>query len=226
MNGPGSVYRRCGCVDPVTGRQLGPQCPRLAGGRHGSWYVRLDLPAGPDGRRRRIRRGGYRSRTAAAAVLAALRRPDPAGPNRALKTGEWLAHWLASRTSPAASTVRSYAGHVRLYLAPYLGQVLLADLSTAHVQAMFTAITRHHQAIGSPLTPATLSRIRATLRAALNTAIRAGLIADNPAGQAELPPARRPRAVVWTPARVEHWQRTGDRPAVDRRADRALPPFH
>jgi hypothetical protein len=92
--------------------------------------------------------------------------------------------------------------------------VLLAELSAAHVQAMFTAITRHQNAAGSPVSAATLSRIRATLRAALNTAIRSGLICDNPASQAELPPARRPRAVVWTPARIEHWQRTGECPAV------------
>jgi len=214
MAGEGCVYRRCGCVDPVTGRQLGGRCPRLAGGRHGSWYVRLELPAALDGRRR-IRRGGYPSRRAAAAVPARLRAPqagDAGG--RMLTVGDWLAHWLVSRTSPAASTVRGYAAHVRLYLAPCLGQVLLADLSAAHVQAMFTAITRQHQELGSPVSAATLSRIRATLRAALNAAVRRGLIAGNPASRAELPRARRPRAVVWTPARVEHWQRTGERPAV------------
>ena len=30
----------------------------------------------------------------------------------------------SSRTSPAASTVRGYAAHVRLYLGPDLGEVL------------------------------------------------------------------------------------------------------
>ena len=71
MAGEGSVFRRCGCTDPVTGRQYGTRCPRLAaGGRHGSWYVRLELPAGLDGHRPRIRRGGYPSRRAALAVLA------------------------------------------------------------------------------------------------------------------------------------------------------------
>jgi Phage integrase family len=52
--------------------------------------------------------------------------------------------------------------------------VLLAELSAEHVQEMFTAITRQHQAAGSPVTPATLNRIRATLRAALNAAARRG----------------------------------------------------
>jgi integrase len=79
---------------------------------------------------------------------------------------------------------------------------------------MFTAITRQHQVAGSPVKAATLHRIRATLRAALNAAIRRGLIADNPASRAELPRTRRPRAVVWTLERVEHWQRTGEHPPV------------
>jgi hypothetical protein len=144
MAGEGSVFRRCGCTDPVTGRQYGSRCPRLAaGGRHGSWYVRLELPVGLDGRRRRIRRGGYPSRKAALEVLGRLRAPKAGGPGGIVTVGDWLAHWLASRTSPAASTVRGYAAHVRLYLGPYLGEVLLTELTVGQVQAMFTAITRH-----------------------------------------------------------------------------------
>ena len=216
MAGEGSVFRRCGCTDPVTGRQYGRRCPRLAaGGRHGSWYVRLELPAGMDGRRRRIRRGGYASRKAALEVLARLRAPCPADTGaRILTVGDWLAYWLVSRSAVAPSTVRGYTAHVRLYLGPYLGEVLLAELSVAQVQAMFAAIIRQHHALGTPVSAATLTRIRATLRAALNAAIRRGLLTENSAAKAELPRARRPRAVVWTPYRIEQWRRTGERPAV------------
>jgi hypothetical protein len=126
--GEGSAFRRCGCTDPVTGRQYGSRCPRLAaGGRHGSWYVRLELSAGLDGRRR-IRRGGYLSRKAALKVLGRLRNPTSGGSGGVVTVGDWLAHWLVSRNVPAASTVRRYAAHIRLYLTPYRGQVLLAEL--------------------------------------------------------------------------------------------------
>ena len=96
--------------------------------------------------------------------------------------GQWLERWLASRAGPRPwpSTLRGYAAHVRLYLVPYLGQILLADLSAAHVQAMFTAIARQHAAAGTPIAPATLARVKATLRPALNAAIRAGHITVNP----------------------------------------------
>src|SRR5215472_665739 len=104
-----------------------------AGGRHGSWYVRLELPAGLDGHRRRIRRGGYPSRKVALEVLARLRAPRPGDTGmRMLTVRDWLVHWLVSRTATAPSTVRGYAAHVRLYLGLYLGEVLPAELTTAH----------------------------------------------------------------------------------------------
>ncbi|OLT31857.1 hypothetical protein BJF79_08670 [Actinomadura sp. CNU-125] len=61
---------------------------------------------------------------------------------------------MATRTS-AASTISGYASHVRLYLAPYLGTVALAELSVSHLQAMFARISRDHERQGRPLTAAT-----------------------------------------------------------------------
>ena len=172
MAGEGSVFRRCGCTDPVTGRQYGTRCPRLAaGGRHGSWYVRLELSAGLDGRRRRIRRGGYPSRKAALDVLGRLRNPKPGGPGAVVTVGTGWA--LAGLPHLPGDVHGARLCRARPPLpGPYLGQVLLTELTVGQVQAMFTAIIRQHQALGTPVSAATLTRIRATLRAALNAAIR------------------------------------------------------
>jgi len=208
----GSVYRRCGCRDESTGRLLGAGCPGLRSPRHGTWYFSADLPSA-GGRRRRVRRGGFASRAAAVAALEALASlassPDPG-----LTTGEWLRRWLSSRVSLRASTSRGYAAHARGYLVPYLGGIPLAALTAGDVQAMFTAIARDETALGHPVSAATLHRIHATLRAALNAAVRAGLITVNPGRWPELPRAARPRPQVWTPALAERWQREGWRPAV------------
>src|SRR6516162_6234835 len=212
MSARGSVYSWCGCRDPVSGGRLGSRCPQRGRPGHGSWYLSLELPAGLDGQRRRIRRGGFLARKAAEKALARLRMPED--PEAVLTTGEWLDRWLQQRTGPRESTIRGYAAHVRLYLRPCLGRILLADVTAQHVQAMFTFIARQHEPEGSPVTAATLGRIRATLRAALNAAIRAGLITVNAASRAELPSARRPRPVVWTAAQVAEWERTGIRPPV------------
>ncbi|MEU4828444.1 site-specific integrase [Actinomadura sp. NPDC023710] len=126
---------------------------------------------------------------------------------------EWLARWLTNHPG-AASTVVGYTDHVERYLEPLLGDLLVAEVSVGHVERMLATIAHDHEQKGRPVTTATLHRIRATLRAALNAALRAGLIEENPASLVVLPSARRPRAVVWTAGRVEQWRRTGERPSV------------
>jgi integrase len=79
---------------------------------------------------------------------------------------------------------------------------------------MFTAIIRDENTLGRAVSAATVHRIHATLRAALNGAVRAGLIGVNPGRYPELPKAARPRPQVWTPALTERWQTEGWRPAV------------
>jgi hypothetical protein len=57
---------------------------------------------------------------------------------------------------------------------------------------MFTAIIRHHQALGTPLSAVTLSRIRATLRAAMNAAARRPSRSTFTAGNADRAPEDSP----------------------------------
>ncbi|MEV5828005.1 hypothetical protein AB0L25_20825 [Spirillospora sp. NPDC052242] len=87
-------------------------------------------------------------------------------------------------------------------------------MTVEHVREISVRIVHDHQAEGRVIRQATLNRIRATLRSALNAALRDGLITENPAALLVLPTARRPRAVVWTAARVEHCERTRECPAV------------
>ena len=160
-----------------------------------------------------MRRGGFATRAAAVAALDALLGPAPAAAP-AMRTGEWLERWLTSRVSLRASTLRGYTAHIRGYLVPYLGAIPLAELSPADVQAMFAAIMRGEAVLGRPVSAATLRRIHATLRAALNTAVRAELISSNPGRWPELPAAARPRPQVWTPALTERWQQESWRPKI------------
>jgi integrase len=121
---------------------------------------------------------------------------------------------VASRVALRPATLRSYSAHVSDYLVPYLGQVPLQELMVGDVQRMFTGLMRRGMVSGRDMTPTTLARIHATLRAALNAAVRERHITDNPARYVELPPARRPRAVVWTGDQIAEWERSGVRPAV------------
>ncbi|MEU6017783.1 tyrosine-type recombinase/integrase [Streptomyces sp. NPDC047515] len=60
----------------------------------------------------------------------------------------------------------------------------------------------------------TQHHIKATLRAALNTAIAQRIIPNyNPAEHVELEPGTKPKALVWTDERVAHWLATGEKPS-------------
>jgi integrase len=202
---PGSVFKRCGCRRGRAGLRLGACCPRLAEEGHGSWFFSLELPRHVGGVRRRVRRGGYAGREEAERALSRLQVTG----GRVLTVADWLEIWLTTRTRVREKTLRGYTVHVRLHLVPHLGQVLLSELDTGHLDRAFTALLRR-----DGVTAATAHRVLATLRSALNAAVREKLIADNPGRYLKLPPARRPHAVVWTPRRVKEWRRTSVRPAV------------
>ncbi|MFD4256438.1 tyrosine-type recombinase/integrase [Streptomyces sp. NPDC058534] len=60
----------------------------------------------------------------------------------------------------------------------------------------------------------TQHHIRATLRAALNTAIAQRIVPNyNPAEHVELRPGTKPKALIWTEARVARWLATGEKPS-------------
>lgn len=79
---------------------------------------------------------------------------------------------------------------------------------------MFTAIEAQHARSGTPISATTLQRIRATLRRALNMAIRDQLLLVNPACLILLPHPQRHRPQRWTATRVAAWQLNGQRPPV------------
>ena len=214
MSGIGVIFKRCGCRDPETKKRLERTCPRRGERGHGSWSWHCSVTT-MFGRRERVRRGGYATRRDAAAARDDLLQRSRAERTAATWTvARWLRHWLTTRTSIRPSTLRSYTEHVDRHLVPHIGSIRLGDLTGRHVAAMFASLASTDTRHGRPPTPATLHRIRATLRSALNAAIRDGLLGDNPARFIELPTPRRPQPQVWTDHRVEAWRRGGPRPSV------------
>jgi len=112
------------------------------------------------------------------------------------------------------STVHRYRDHIDRYLIPGLGRITLADLTGRRLQVWFDVLARQRTGKGTPIAAATVDRVRATLRSALNTAVREGLLAGNPLAQVRLAWPVRPHPVVWTDERVAAWRRNGIRPPV------------
>jgi hypothetical protein len=131
--------------------------------------------------------------------------------------GQWLVTWLGGKKNIVPNTYRSYDSHIRLYLDRYLGKLRLDKLRVEHVSDMFDMIVEYIDEIRAvresgdptrceavryqrPVGATSKQRIRATLRTALNDAIRRELITFNAAKWVELPAGNRPPPLVWNPS--------------------------
>ncbi|WP_229826277.1 tyrosine-type recombinase/integrase [Nocardiopsis terrae] len=126
----------------------------------------------------------------------------------------WLQHWLDGRSRLRARTRVSYQEHIDRYLVPHLGEAVLEELTPARVQRAFEGIAGHITPRGQRVAAATVQRVRATLRAALNTAVREWLLGSNPANGLRLAGGQSARPMVWTEQAVADWRNSGVRPAV------------
>ncbi|GAA1353760.1 tyrosine-type recombinase/integrase [Streptomyces beijiangensis] len=288
-----SYYRRCGCRTPALdthGQQvvdeddipvlttIGAACPKLKNPKHGTWTFNFELEAGENGKRRRVRRTGWRTKDEAQAE--AKKAYDEAMAGGDILSGEtveqYLTAWLERKRALARTTAHGYEEHIDLYLVPHLGHIKRRDLRPRHIEAMYDRIEEgnatvqanwlrleelgkvrdnararwraHRVTTGSTREarritqqernalrdqwyataaelkearkgmklkktgPATMKRINATLSSALNSGVKKGDFSKNWAGMIELPSSKRPRAQVWTDARVTEWERTGVRP--------------
>lgn len=115
--------------------------------------------------------------------------------NERITVEKFLLTWLEESARPTVrpTTYESYAGHVRNHLIPVLGRHKLAKLEPSHVQAMM------NDQLAGGLSPATVNRVRATLRRALNQALKWGTVSRNVATLVDPPKSTRFRVEAITP---------------------------
>jgi len=128
----------------------------------------------------------------------------------------WLRHWLDTRTKIRPTTRFHYSRDVENVLVAYLGRYRLDDLNAQLLRTVFTQIAATTNTRGRPQSASAMQHLRTTLRAALNLAVREGILDCNPARHIEISGYQQPHAKVWTDARVQQWERTGNRPWRER----------
>ena len=214
--------------------------------REHRWTYLVELPAGPDGKRRQVKKGGYASAKDAADARAEVLSQHRAGTlpaDRSITVAAWLRRWLATQNDVKGlrpGTIEGYRQHIDDYWVPRLGTVKLADLRPQQVTDALAAIRAERETaraavvgrnaehaaaaalvaaeraakgqtrrvavrrepVPRPFSPSTASLVRATLRAALNAAMKAGEVTRNAAALAEVPKVRRAKVRPWQPAQL------------------------
>lgn len=185
---------------------------------------------GPDGTPKKRWYRGLATRKAAHAklidVLAAVRGGTFVEPDK-LTVGQYLDDWLASvRVTVRPATHASYASHVRQHIAPRIGGIALQVLTVAVVNRLYADLLDGgrierpgRKDNGTGLSPATVRRVHATLRHALEDAVRSNRVPRNVAASATLPKAHPPEMRTWTAGQLQTF-------LSHVRPERLYPAFH
>lgn len=100
--------------------------------------------------------------------------------------GNWLVEWLAMKKPQVEPNTYSFhESNVRLYVMPIIGRTQLGKLRPSHVAAMYSALTN------KGISPATQKHAGVTLSAALNDAVKMGLLGSNPGKAVRKPKVNR-----------------------------------
>lgn len=135
-------------------------------------------------------------------ILARLNKGEPL-PDTKLTMSSFFDRWLKYIETKGLSpnTTHGYDQHIRLYLKPKLGKVLLHKLKPDTIQAAY------HELIRSGLSPVTVRNIHRTLRAALQQACKWQLITINPAKLTDPPRAHKRHYQIMTVDEAKHFLR-------------------
>ena len=150
----------------------------------GRWVARLRV-----GGRVRVKKA--RTQRECAEWLADLKRQVAGGVdvNDTSTVAEFLEHWLSvARAGLRHNTWLCYCASVRDHIAPFIGDVRLADLRADQVQRMYS------DRLAGGVGPYAVRRSHAVLHRALGQAVRWGLVVRNVADLVERPAV--PRSVV------------------------------
>ena len=156
------TYQRCACKGPLTDKHGQPirdedgspkigylekRCPKLRRRDHGSWYYSIEIPAGPGGKRRRAKKGGFATQEKAAKAAEQAYNDAHAGVDVLSDetVTDYLCRWLDNQHELKRTTRNGYEDYLRLYFTPYLGHIKLRELRSRHIEDMFAAIQKLNQ---------------------------------------------------------------------------------
>ncbi len=134
------VIQRCDATCPPQGKTC----------KTHTWAYYVELPNGPNGKRRQWTKGGFASAKEAADARAEILAADHVGmlPTDGKQlVRDWLIGWLGGKAGAESirpTTEVGYRGHVENYLIPHLGHLRLIDLKPQHVTNMLIAIRKDH----------------------------------------------------------------------------------
>jgi len=149
-------------------------------GRGKPWTFVVDLPVGPDGRRRQVSKGGHSTKAAAEAAMTSVmtdaRRGAWAEPRAGATTlCEYATSWLEDHPGLRPRTRELYESLLRRHILSALGQHKLSAITPALIRSWHSGLVRADKP-----GPVTVAKCYRLLRTILGTAVADEVIVKNP----------------------------------------------
>lgn len=163
--------------------------------RGAGWAYRVDLPRGPDGKRRQAYKAGYPTRKAAEEALRNVINRSAthfySGDN--ITVGEYAPRWLAAIAATVEpKTLEGYETQLRLRIVKHLGHRRVKDLTPLEITEFYTQFASK---------PRTARYVHQTMSRMFTDALSWGIVASNPIHLVTAPAYRAPEKSMW---RAEH----------------------
>jgi integrase len=163
----------------------------------------IDLPPGPDGKRRQKWKRGFPTKKAAQEamneVLGRVHRGtwlDPGKRTLSDYLEEWIEGLAASRQN---STVENYGNVLRSWVMPRIGGLRLAAVEPGHVRKLYAELLKEGAKGGRPLSARSVSLAHRVLHRAFEDAVSDGLLPRNPVASVKRPAvASKAAGQVWS----------------------------
>lgn len=192
----GSTFKRCSCPPEYDAKGRRKACNK----RHGSWAYVVDVGRDPKtGRRRQLKKSGFRTKDEAEAKMAEVLGDVDAGRYRhdgRQTVKQYLEAWLEMKVNDYRPTTYANTKRWLQRTYPYIGHLRLRDLKASHISKMNRdMVAQAAKDDGKGIT--TVRRMHNSLSAALSGARKEGLIRHNPAMDAWLPAEQKTRVNPW-----------------------------
>lgn len=197
-----STFRRCTrCPQRTRWGSGDRRCPNC-GVSSATWWFVTSAGKTADGKRRQVKRGGFETRKKAEEaereVLGDVDRRRYVDRTRLTVAG-YLSDWLsAAKGRVKPSTWEAMELHVRVYISPRIGDVVLQRLSRQQVKGLYAQLAEDGRQRGrGGLSAKTIWNVHLTLHLALVDAVADHLIPTNPADGAMKAP-KTGTVTAWT----------------------------
>ena len=171
--------------------------------RGNGYAVVVEVPAGPDGKRRQRWYTAPNKKAAENLLTEKLAEIDAGEYVEPVKTTllQHLERWYeANEHRWADNTRKGYQVAIRQHIGPNIGAVKLQRLTTQQIEQCYARL----RAAG--LSETTLNRDHAVLRGALKQAVRWNIIRRNPCDLMDPPKPEDFEAHAWEPEQIEQWR--------------------